>query len=248
MTNPRKRFTKYQWSIYIPQEKWQYIKSQFPQVVARAHWHYLFGHYTEQVNRYYKSMRKTRGNQGPWPCYTYTPVSRLDPLCPSEVVSLHELAGLEPLPQGFPQGACVPSGHFLTAHIHRQLQLLERAQQGRLLSLKEGRIATLPLWIDVVVLTVSLESLILWSASYYTKADVQLGSFPNSSLKSVGYSASVSPWKFLSLCQSAWLVALKRRQLSRSQVVGNPHIMTASFSDCRADMLFPDSCTHFTPA
>lgn len=52
-----------------------------------------------------------------------------------------------------------------------------RAWQGRHLSLKEGRNVILPLWTDMAVLTVSLESLILCSTRYYAKADVQSGKF-----------------------------------------------------------------------
>lgn len=79
-----------------------------------------------------------------------------------------------------------------------------------------------------------------------------LGSFPNSSLKSTRYSALAPLWKFLSPSQSAWLAGLTSRQLSRSWVDRNPSIMTeirpASVSVCRAYKAFLDRCTHFTQA
>lgn len=79
-----------------------------------------------------------------------------------------------------------------------------------------------------------------------------LGRFPSSSLKSVRYSVSAPPRKCLSLSQSAWLAAMKSRQLSRSWVGRTASIVAeafpASFSVFRGDKVFPDSCTHFTQA
>lgn len=79
-----------------------------------------------------------------------------------------------------------------------------------------------------------------------------LGRFPSSSLKSTRYSASAPPWKFLSLSPSAWLAALKSRQLSRRWVGRKPSVVTeglsARFSVCRAHQVSPDSCAYFTQA
>lgn len=204
---------------------------------------------TKRGNANTTSWWEIRVKQAPWPCYMFPVVSFPDWHPQPKQSLLKELAVLWPLPRG---SSCAKWALPDYTHSPAATMTGGRAQQGRHLSLKEGRNVTLPLWIEVVVLTISLESLILWSTSYYAKADVQSGTFSKFILKSTRYSASAPPWKFLSLSLSAWLAALKSRQLSRRWVGRKPSVVTeglsARFSVCRAHQVSPDSCAYFTQA
>lgn len=150
-------------------------KSPFPPVISKeAHciWSPASTLKSKDKNGKTDTTRRWgRVKKAPWP---WSPLQS-----PLPIVSTWSLgAGWAVVPtSGFPPAGLVhqvgPSWpHTFTSSYNDG----GRAWQGRHLSLKEGRTVTLPPWVDVAVLTVSLESL-LWNTSFHAKADVQSGKF-----------------------------------------------------------------------